>query len=100
MPLVVNAAEILQIVGSDNVLIGDQNRDLSIKLYCLDVKKSDQEIASDLLKRNFPRGTKVKIMPYGFFQDKLIAKVYRLNDHIEMSELLISNNLASATCDD
>ena len=98
-PTLVNSAEILQINSSNTVLIGDQNRNLIVKLFCVNVDESNNFKAKELLKRNFPRGTKVKIKPYGTDDNILLAKVYNLNKNIEMTDLLISENLTSYSCD-
>ena len=93
------SAELLQINDSSNILIGDQNRDLSIKLFCVDIQNNDDEtIAINLLKREFPRGSKVKIKPIGFKKNILVAKVFDIKETKEMSELLIAKNLTKETC--
>ena len=98
-PIKTYSAEILQINNSGNILVGDQNRDLSIKLYCVDIDDlKDEEIAVNLLKREFPRGSKVKIKPIGFKENILIAKVFDINETKEMSDLLIAKNLSKGTC--
>ena len=65
-PVIVNSAEILQIKSSNTILVGDQNRNLSIQLFCVDVNENDEIEATNLLKSEFPRGSKVKIKPFGF----------------------------------
>ena len=80
-PVIVNSAEILQINSSNTILVGDQNRILTIRLFCVDVNETDEFEAINLLKGAFPRGSKVKINPFG------------LKDNIEMTELLASENL-------
>ena len=98
-PIRTYSAEILQINNSSSILVGDQNRNLAIKLFCLEIKNEDDEkIALNLLKKEFPRGSKVKIKPIGFKENTLIAKVFDINETKEMSDLLIAKNLAKATC--
>ena len=93
------SAEILQINNSNSILVGDQNRDLAIKLFCVDIHDvEDEEIAINLLKREFPRGSKVKIKPMGFRKNILIAKVFNISETKEMSELLIANDLTKESC--
>ena len=66
-PIRTYSAEILQINNSSSILVGDQNRDLPIKLFCVEINNEDDEkIALNLLKKEFPRGSKVKIKPIGF----------------------------------
>ena len=98
-PIRTYSAEILQINNSSSILVGDQNRDLPIKLFCVEINNEDDEkIALNLLKKEFPRGSKVKIKPIGFKENILIAKVFDINETKEMSDLLIAKNLSKETC--
>ena len=97
-PLVVNSAEILQIKSSNTILVGDQNRNLTIGLFCVDVNENDEIEATNLLKSEFPRGSKVKIKPFGFKDNVLLAKVFNIKGTKEMTELLAAKNFNSETC--
>ena len=97
-PVIVNSAEILQIKSSNTILVGDQNRNLTIGLFCVDVDESDELEATNLLKSEFPRGSKVKIKPYGFKENVLLAKVFDIKGTKEMTELLVSKDLTSEIC--
>ena len=97
-PLIVNSAEILQIKSSNTILVGDQNRNLTIGLFCVDVNENDEIEATNLLKSEFPRGSKVKIKPFGFKENVLLAKVFDIKGTKEMTELLVSKNLNSEIC--
>ncbi len=98
-PIRTYSAEILQINNSSSILVGDQNRDLPIKLFCVEINnKDDEQIAINLLKKEFPRGSKVKIKPISFKENILVAKVFDINETKEMSELLIAKDLSNKTC--
>ena len=98
-PIRTYSAEILQINNSSSILVGDQNRDLPIKLFCIDIEDEDDErIAINLLKKEFPRGSKVKIKPFGFKENTLVAKVFDINETKEMSDLLIAKDLSKENC--
>ena len=98
-PIRTYSAEILQINNFNSILVGDQNRDLSIKLFCVDIDDlKDKEIAINLLKREFPRGSKVKIKPMGFKENILVARVFNISETKEMSELLNAKDLTKETC--
>ena len=98
-PIKSYSAEILQINNSSSILVGDQNRDLPIKLFCVDINDvEDEEIAINLLKREFPRGSKVKIKPMGFRDNILVARVFNINETKEMSKLLNEKELTKETC--
>ena len=97
-PLVANSAEILQIKSSNTILVGDQNRNLTIRLFCVDVNENDELEATNLLKSQFPRGSKVKIKPFGFNDNVLLAKVFNIKGNKEMTELLVAKDLTSEIC--
>ncbi len=97
-PIVVNSAEILQIKSSNTILVGDQNRDLTIGLFCVDVSENDELKATNLLKSEFPRGSKVKIKPFGFKENVLLAKVFNIKGTKEMTELLVAKDLTNEIC--
>jgi len=97
-PVIVNSAEILQIKSSNTILVGDQNRNLTIGLFCVDVNENDEIDATNLLKTEFPRGSKVKIKPFGFKENLLLAKVFNIKGNKEMTELLVAKNFSSEIC--
>ena len=97
-PFVVHSAEILQIKSSNTILVGDQNRNLTIGLFCVDVNENDELEATNLLKREFPRGSKVKIKPFGFKENILLAKVFNIKGTKEMTELLVAKDLTGEIC--
>jgi len=97
-PLAVDSAEILQINSSNTILVGDQNRNLRIGLYCVDVNENDELEATNLLKSEFPRGSKVKIKPVVFKDNVLLAKVFNIKGTKEMNELLVVNDLNRENC--
>ena len=97
-PVIVNSAEILQIKSSNTILVGDQNRNLTIGLFCVDVNENNEIEATNLLKSEFPRGSKVKIKPFGFKENILIAKVFNIKGTKEMTELLVAKKLSDEIC--
>ena len=97
-PLVVNSAEILQIKSSNTILVGDQNRNLTIGLFCVDVNENNELEATNLLKSEFPRGSKVKIKPFGFKENVLLAKVFNIKGTKEMTKLLVAKDLTRENC--
>ena len=97
-PVIVNSAEILQIKSSNTILVGDQNRNLTIGLFCVDVNENDEFEAINLLKSESPRGSKVKIKPYGFKENILLAKVFNIKGTKEMTELLGAKDLNRGYC--
>ena len=99
-PFNTRSAELLQINDVNTILVGDQNRSLYLSLYCIDINENDKEKATEILKRNFPRGTKVKIKPYGSSGNRLLAKIFRVDNETEMTELLNTFNSTEKNCTD
>ena len=97
-PINTCSAELLQINDVSTILVGDQNRSLYLSLYCVDINENEKEKATEILKKNFPRGTKVKIKPFGYNENKLIAKIFRVDDETEMTELLNTFNSSKENC--
>ena len=97
-PTIVKSAEILQIKNSNTILVGDQNRNLTIELFCVDVNENDEIEATNLLKSEFPRGSKIKIKPFGFKENILLAKVFNIKGTKEMTELLVAKDLTGEIC--
>ena len=97
-PINANSAELLQINDVNTILLGDQNRSIYISLYCIDINEKDKVEATEILRRNFPRGTKVKIKPYGSNGQRLLAKVFRVDEETEMTELLETYNSSEKNC--
>ena len=97
-PIDTNSAELLQIKDVNSILVGDQNRNLNLSLYCIDVNENENEKATEMLKKNFPRGTKVKIKPYGSNGERLLAKIFRVDDDTEMTELLKTFHFSKKNC--
>ena len=97
-PVIANSAEILQIRNSNTILVGDQNRNLTVRLFCVDVNVNNELEATNLLKSEFPRGSKVKIKPFGFKENLLLAKVFNIKGTKEMTELLVAKDLTSEIC--
>ena len=97
-PLKTYSAELLQITDVNTILVGDQNRSLHLSLYCIDINENEKEKATEILKRNFPRGIKVKIKPYGSNGNRILAKVFRVDDQTEMTALLNTYNSKDKNC--
>ena len=97
-PINIYSAELLQINDVNNIVVGDQNRSLYLSLYCIDINQNEMDNATKILKKNFPRGTKVKIKPYGSNGSRLLAKIFRVDDETEMTELLNTYNSSKENC--
>ena len=97
-PVNTDSAELLQINDVNTILVGDQNRSIYLSLYCIDINENDKRKATEILKKNFPRGTKVKIKPYGSKDNRLLARIFRIDDNTEMTLLLNAFKSSDENC--
>jgi hypothetical protein len=100
-PLSAYAAEILQVREADLLLIGDQNRNYSVRLACAEIKPGQAQNAIDFLRSQLPRRQRVNLMPIGSKDGLLLARVRPLGSKKDLTNLLIEQNLASLspTCE-
>ena len=94
----VHAAEILQVTSSSVLLIGDHNRNYTVKLACIAVSPDLEDKSVDWLKKQLPRRTKVNLKPEGSVDGVLIAKVIPFNSNSDISEKYIKEGLAKNNC--
>jgi len=94
----VYAAEILQVSSSSVLLIGDHNRNYTVKLACTEISPELEEKSVGWLKRQLPRHTKVNLKPKGSLDGMLIAKIIPFNSKIDITEKYINEGLATNNC--
>ena len=94
----VDAAEILQVTNSSVLLIGDHNRNYTVKIACTAVNPDLEEKSVDWLKKQLPRHTKVNLKPEGSVDGVLIARVIPFNSDSDISEKYIKEGLAENNC--
>ena len=94
----VDAAEILQVSSSSILLIGDNNRNYTVKIACTEVSPELEEKSVQWLKKQLPRYTKVNLKPKGSVDGILVAKIIPFNSNIDISEKYINEGLAKNKC--
>ena len=96
--LEVDAAEILQVTSSSVLLIGDHNRNYTVKLACTEISPDLEEKSVNWLKKELPRYTKVNLKPKGSVDGVLVAKVIPFDSNIDITEKYINEGLATNKC--
>ena len=94
----VYAAEILQVSSSSILLIGDHNRNYTVKIACTEISPDLEERSLKWLRKELPRHTKVNLKPKGSIDGILVAKVIPFNSDIDISEKYINEGLARNNC--
>tara|TARA_B100000700_G_scaffold294079_1_gene355708 strand:- start:881 stop:1228 length:348 start_codon:yes stop_codon:yes gene_type:complete len=94
----VYAAEILQVSSSSVLLIGDNNRTYTVKIACTEISPELEDIASEWLRKELPRHTKVNLKPKGYIDGILLAKVIPFKSDIDINQKYINEGLAKNKC--
>ncbi len=92
------SAEVLQVKSSSIVQVGDQNRTYKVKLACIHVEPSKEELATNWLASELPRHSRVNLLPKGFDEGILLSKVIDLNSNNDVSKSMIDIGLANSIC--
>ena len=97
-PFSLNAAEVLQITNSSTLLIGDQNRNYTVKIACLDLDPSKESYIIDYLKSELPRRSRVNLKPKGSQDGVLIAKIISIENNIDVGDMIVAKEWAKPSC--
>ena len=92
------AAEILQVSSSSVLIIGDNNRNYTVKIACAEITPDLEERSVNWLRKELPRHTKVNLKPQGQVDGFLVAKVIPFNSNIDITEKYINEGLAKSNC--
>ena len=92
------AAEVLQVRSSSLIQVGDNNRNYTVKLSCLEVSQLKENDAREVLKSLIPRRQRVNIKPEGIDHGILIASVSKINQKIDLTQELISAGVGEFAC--
>ena len=85
-PSIASPAELLQVTGNDSVLIGDNNRNYKVKIACIDIYPSKDKDATEWLKNQFPRNSKVNLHPKGSVDGQLIAELISIKTNSDIAK--------------
>ena len=94
----VYAAEILQVSSSSVLIIGDNNRNYTVKIACAEISPDLEERSVAWLKKQLPRHTKINLKPKGSVDGLLVAKVIPFDTKIDITEKYINEGLAINNC--
>ena len=97
-PLSTYAAEVLQVTNSSTILIGDQNRNYTVKIACLEVDSTKENYIIDFLTSELPRHTKVNLRPKGSDGGVLLSRVITIESDNDIGEQILSKGWARNTC--
>tara|TARA_Y100001968_G_scaffold331168_1_gene384965 strand:+ start:5651 stop:5995 length:345 start_codon:yes stop_codon:yes gene_type:complete len=97
-PDTIFSAEVLQVKDSSTLIIGDQNRNYTVKIACLEVESAKENIAKSYLQDILPRHSKVNLRPRGSLDGILISRVIKIDSNNDIGDYIISAGYASSGC--
>ncbi len=92
------SAEVLQVSSPSVLLIGDNNRNYTVKISCLDIYPDHENELKDWLKIQLPRHTKINLRPKGIDKGVLLAKVFPLGSEIDLSKKIEDQGFGRSIC--
>ena len=98
LPTSIYSAEVLHVKNSSTIIIGDQNRNYTVKIACIEVNPSKDKLAVNHLESILPRHTKVNLKPRGSSEGVLISKVIKISSQMDIGSDLESSGFASYSC--
>ncbi len=97
-PYQISSAEVLQIKNSSTLVIGDNNRNYTVRIACLEVEPSDEIHAVNYIESILPRRAKVNLKPNGSKDGILISRIIKMGANIDIGAEVISKGLGSSSC--
>lgn len=104
------AAEVLQVRSGTLLQVGDQNRNYSVRIACIEVTAANNDQATAWLRSQLPRRSKVNLKPTGQDSGVMVAQVQKLARSTsrsspqsppqanDMASGLVAAGLAEANC--
>ncbi|MCP9774768.1 nuclease [Cyanobium sp. WAJ14-Wanaka] len=93
------AAEVLQVRSGTLLQVGDQNRNYSVQIACIEVSAADNDQATAWLRSQLPRRSKVNLRPIGQEAGVIVAKVQKLGSSSKNMGNNIGNDMGGGLVD-
>jgi len=100
LPSRVFSAEILQISSASVFQIGDQNRNYKVRLDCINIDPSQEEAAVNWLRLELPRHSKINLLPKGYDEGILMAKIIKLKSNKDISKSMANLGFGELLCNE
>ncbi len=98
LPFQAYSAEVFQVRSSSLLQIGDQNRIYKVQIACLEVSSQKEDDATNWLREELPRHSKVNLKPVGYIDGVLLAKVIKLDSHIDIAKSMENEGFSKNKC--
>ena len=102
-PAAAGAAEVRQVRGPTLLQVGDSNRSYAVLLACVAVDPAQEAAATDWLRQQAPRGTRVNLRPVGQRDGMLLARVRTQTERggpdLDLGRGLMAEGLATPLAD-
>ena len=100
LPYRVLSAEVLQISSASVLLIGDQNKNYKVRLDCINIDPFQEEEAVGWLRSELPRHSKINLLPKGYEDGILLAKIIKLQSNKDISKSMANLGFGEFICNE
>ncbi len=97
--LEVSAAEILQVKDEALLQVGDQNRNYTVQIACVDIDQEMKLQARNWLKLKLPRRRRVNLLPLSTENGILVARVIPFGDKEQLGIQMVDKGFGKSTCE-
>ena len=97
-PWEVSPAEVLQIRSETLLQVGDQNRNYTIQIACVDINQETKLQTRDWLRQKLPRRKRVNLLPLSTENGILVARVIPFGDKEQLGIQMAENGFGKRTC--
>ena len=94
----VSAAEVLQVSGETLLQVGDQNRNYTVQIACVDIDQEMKLRARDWLREKLPRRKRVNLLPLSTEDGVLVARVIPFGDKEQLGIQMAQKGFGKSTC--
>tara|TARA_B100000700_G_C14728667_1_gene707287 strand:+ start:479 stop:775 length:297 start_codon:yes stop_codon:yes gene_type:complete len=98
MPFGIAAAEVLQVRSETLLQVGDQNRNYSVQIACVDIDPAMKLQAKNWLRNQLPRRKRVNLRPLSTENGTLVARVIPFGNEEELGIQMVEKGFGKSTC--
>ena len=98
IPLGVSAAEVLEVRSEILLQVGDQNRNYTVQIACVDIDQDMKLQAKTWLRSQLPRKKRVNLRPLSTENGTLVARVIPFGNEEELGIMMVKKGFGKSSC--
>ena len=98
IPFGISAAEVLQVRSEMLLQVGDQNRNYTVQIACVDIDQDMKLQAKTWLRGQLPRKKRVNLRPLSTENGILLARVIPFGNEKELGIMMVEKGFGKSSC--